>query len=335
MRKVRRPGLELTPAGTDLDILAFVRAGGIKRLGPACRRAPWGRAAIVCTRGPAVLEEGVSAMEISRRDILRFSVAGSSATALGGLVGSGVDRQPVRTQAEALRIANAKVTPSVCPFCSVGCATLVHTVDGQIVNIEGDSRSPHNEGTLCPKGAATFQLHINPNRPTQVLHRAPGATGWEVWDLNRAMDRVAELVKQTPDQPFIEPLPTGKVVNTTPGRGAPALSRTFTRPSARARTSRFWAASFVTSSRANAGTAIGSFGRGSGPIATPPRSSTRTTRMPRTTTACFRDSWSTRAEYRSGPTTGPSANTTTRAGTTTPRSSAIRARARQPRSPLR
>jgi formate dehydrogenase major subunit len=48
------------------------------------------------------------------------------------------------------------------------------------VNIEGDSRSPHNEGTLCPKGAATFQLHINPNRPTQVLHRAPGATAWEV-----------------------------------------------------------------------------------------------------------------------------------------------------------
>ena len=24
-----------------------------------------------------------------------------------------------------------------------------------IVDIEGDPRSPHNEGTLCPKGAAT------------------------------------------------------------------------------------------------------------------------------------------------------------------------------------
>ena len=80
----------------------------------------------------------------------------------------------------------------------------MHTVDGQIVNIEGDSRSPHNEGTLCPKGAATFQLHVNPNRPTQVLHRAPGATEWEVWDLNRAMDRVAELVKKTRDETFIE-----------------------------------------------------------------------------------------------------------------------------------
>ena len=154
-------------------------------------------------------------MDISRRDLLRLSVAGGSATALGGLIGSGVNLGPVVAHAQELRIAKAKVTPSVCPFCSVGCATLVHSVDGQIVNIEGDSRSPHNEGALCPKGAATFQLHINPNRPTQVLHRGAGATEWEVWDLNRAMDRVAELVKKTRDQTFIETLGNGKLVNGT------------------------------------------------------------------------------------------------------------------------
>jgi formate dehydrogenase major subunit len=156
-------------------------------------------------------------MEISRRDILRLSLAGGAGTALGGLVASGVDLAPVVARAQELRIAKATVTPSVCPFCAVGCATLVHTVDGQIVNIEGDPRSPHNEGTLCPKGAATFQLHINPNRPTQVLHRAPGATDWEVWDLNRAMDRVAELVKTARDETFIERLQDGKVVNATTG----------------------------------------------------------------------------------------------------------------------
>src|SRR5918999_2873498 len=154
-------------------------------------------------------------MEMSRRDVLRLSVAGGGATALGGLIGAGVNLAPVVAQAQQLRIADAKVTPSVCPFCSVGCAMLVHTVDGRIVNIEGDPRSPHNEGTLCPKGAATFQLHINPNRPTRVLHRAPGATEWEVWDLNRAMDRVAELVKKTRDEMFIERLQNGKLVNAT------------------------------------------------------------------------------------------------------------------------
>jgi formate dehydrogenase major subunit len=155
-------------------------------------------------------------MDLSRRDLLRLSVAGGAGTALGGLIASGVDLAPTVAKAQQLRIRDAKVTPSVCPFCAVGCATLVHTVDGQIVNIEGDPRSPHNEGCLCPKGAATFQLHINPNRPVQVLHRAPGAADWEVWDLNRAMDRVAELVKQTRDETFIERLPSnGKLVNAT------------------------------------------------------------------------------------------------------------------------
>ena len=156
-------------------------------------------------------------MEPSRRDVLRLSIAGGSGTALGGLIASGVSLSGVVAKAQDLRIAKAKVTPSVCPFCSVGCATLVHTINGQIVNIEGDSRSPHNEGSLCPKGAATFQLHINPNRPTQVLHRAPGATEWEVWDLNRAMDRVAVLMKKTRDETFIEKLPNGKAVNATTG----------------------------------------------------------------------------------------------------------------------
>ena len=152
-------------------------------------------------------------VRLSRRDL--FRVAGGGATALGGLVAAGVSLAPAVARAQQLRVANAQVTPSVCPFCSVGCATLVHTIDGQIVNIEGDPRSPHNEGTLCPKGAATFQLHVNPNRPIQVLHRAPGATEWEVWELNRAMDRVAELVKQARDETFIERLQNGKLVNAT------------------------------------------------------------------------------------------------------------------------
>ena len=153
--------------------------------------------------------------DLSRRDLLRLSLAGGAGTALGGLIASGTDLAPVVARAQQLRIKDAKITPSVCPFCSVGCATLVHTVDGKIVNVEGDPRSPHNEGALCPKGAATFQLHINPNRPVQVLHRAPGAADWEVWDLNKAMDRVAELLKKTRDETFIERLANGKLVNAT------------------------------------------------------------------------------------------------------------------------
>jgi formate dehydrogenase major subunit len=155
-------------------------------------------------------------MEISRREFLQLLGGAGGGTALSGLVASGAGLAPTIARAQELRIKDAKTTPSVCPYCSVGCATLVHTIDGRIVNIEGDPRSPHNEGTLCPKGAAIFQLHVNPNRPTQVLHRAPGAADWEVWDLERTMNRIAELTKKTRDETFIERLPNGKLVNMTP-----------------------------------------------------------------------------------------------------------------------
>ena len=155
-------------------------------------------------------------MDISRRGFFTTAAASAAGTAIGGLAGFGASLAPALARAEELRIKNAKTVPSLCPYCSVGCATLVHVVDGKITNIEGDPRSPHNEGSLCPKGAATFQLHINPNRLTKVLHRAPGATDWEVWDLEKAMARVAELTKTTRDETYIEKLENGKVANMTP-----------------------------------------------------------------------------------------------------------------------
>ena len=83
------------------------------------------------------------------------------------------------------------------------------------MNIEGDSQSPHSEGTLCPKGAAAYQLHVNPKRATRVLHRKPGADRWDEVPLAWALDRVAALVKQTREETFIERLPDGNLVNHT------------------------------------------------------------------------------------------------------------------------
>jgi formate dehydrogenase major subunit len=154
--------------------------------------------------------------QYSRRQFLRVSAVGvAPGTALGSLIGIGASLAPATARAQQLRIKDAKATPSICPYCSVGCATIVHTIGGEIVNIEGDRRSPHNEGCLCPKGAATYQLHKNPNRATKVLHRKPGAAGWEEVELDWAMDRVAELVKKTRDDTFVERLPDGTLVNQT------------------------------------------------------------------------------------------------------------------------
>src|SRR5881392_3890587 len=77
------------------------------------------------------------------------------------------------------RLDGATVTHSVCPYCAVGCATDIYTKAGQVIDIEGNPDSPINEGTLCPKGANTYQYVVNPNRVTTVLYRAPYADHWE------------------------------------------------------------------------------------------------------------------------------------------------------------
>ena len=156
-------------------------------------------------------------MTVSRRDFLRISGTVMAGTAVGALASLGTDLRPKVALAKEARIKEAKAVPSVCPYCAVGCGLLVHVVDDKIVNIEGNPASPINQGNLCPKGAATFQLHVNPNRLTKVLHRRPGAKDWEVMELDAAMDRVAELVKKTRDETFVERLPNGKVVNHTTG----------------------------------------------------------------------------------------------------------------------
>jgi formate dehydrogenase major subunit len=114
------------------------------------------------------------------------------------------------------RLADAdRVGTSICPYCAVGCAQLVYTRGNQVLHIEGDPRSPINQGTLCPKGAATFGWMVNPQRLTTVKYRAPYADHWEERPLAWAMDRIADRIKQTRDETFVHQLPDGTVVNHT------------------------------------------------------------------------------------------------------------------------
>jgi formate dehydrogenase major subunit len=156
-------------------------------------------------------------MAVTRRSFFKQAAGVSVGTAVGALASLGADLTTKVARAQELRISKAKVTHSVCCYCSVGCGLLVHTVDDQIVNIEGNPASPLNYGNLCPKGAAVFQLHVNPNRLTKTLYRKPGGTSWEVVELDWAMDRVAQLVKQARDETFIEKSPDGKTLMMSPG----------------------------------------------------------------------------------------------------------------------
>ena len=96
------------------------------------------------------------------------------------------------------RIVEAdKVAKSVCPYCAVGCGQNVFVKDGKVVQIEGDPDSPVSRGRLCPKGSASLQLTTGSARRYEVLHRKPGATDWDVLELEAAMDMVADRVIET------------------------------------------------------------------------------------------------------------------------------------------
>src|SRR5829696_2966612 len=117
--------------------------------------------------------------------------------AAAGLLGLGFDLRAAQAEVRQSRFRNTREVPGVCPYCAVGCGQLVAVRDGKIINIEGNPDSPINRGTLCPKGAASYQLAVNPLRATKVLYRAPGAREWQERPLDWAMDQIARRVKDT------------------------------------------------------------------------------------------------------------------------------------------
>ncbi len=117
--------------------------------------------------------------------------------------GTGPEAMSDRTRAIGARIEGAEVARSVCPYCGVGCGQLVHHKDGKLLAIEGDPESPINQGTLCPKGAASYELLTHPGRLTKVLYRAPYAKQWTTIGLDEAMDRIADLVWETRRRTFV------------------------------------------------------------------------------------------------------------------------------------
>src|ERR671936_1326453 len=72
-----------------------------------------------------------------------------------------------------------RVGTSICPYCAVGCAQLIYAKGNDIIHVEGDPSSPINQGTLCPKGAATIGWLLSPQRLSKVKYRAPYSNRWE------------------------------------------------------------------------------------------------------------------------------------------------------------
>jgi formate dehydrogenase major subunit len=109
------------------------------------------------------------------------------------------------------------VAKSICPFCAVGCAQLVYVKDGEVTQIEGDPASPISRGRLCPKGAASKNMHSGPLREQRVKYRPPYGRRWQELSLDEAMEMIADRIVQTREATWEEATPEGNPAKRTMG----------------------------------------------------------------------------------------------------------------------
>src|ERR671933_2978255 len=119
----------------------------------------------------------------------------------GDPLGLGKAVQSERSRSLTPRIDHADhVARSICPFCAVGCAQLVYVKGGEVIQIEGDPASPISRGRLCPKGAASKNMHSGPLREYKVKYRRPYATRWEELSLDDAMEMIVDRILEAREQ---------------------------------------------------------------------------------------------------------------------------------------
>jgi formate dehydrogenase major subunit len=160
-------------------------------------------------------------MQPTRRDFLKLSTLGGTAVSMLGF-----DLAPAYAAVRELKIARTTETRSTCPYCSVSCGVIIHTLGDRsrnvkpvVVHVEGDADHPINQGTLCPKGVTLKQNIVNDLRLTKVKYRAPGSSAWEDKSWDWAIDRIARLVKQTRDERLIGRDASGRTLNALTAMG--------------------------------------------------------------------------------------------------------------------
>lgn len=140
-------------------------------------------------------------VNVTRRQFLKLSGAIAATLAVVEL---GFDEKSAKAKSNELKIAKLTPTPTICPYCSVGCGILVYAnkEGNDVVYTEGDPDHPISEGTLCSKGTTVRQVFTSENRVTTPMYRAPGSDKWEKVDWDFALERVAKNMKETRDKGF-------------------------------------------------------------------------------------------------------------------------------------
>jgi formate dehydrogenase major subunit len=154
----------------------------------------------------------------TRRDFLTTGLTTGTAAVMASVLG--FDLKTAYAQAKELKIARTTETRSTCPYCSVSCGVIIHTIGDkaknvtpQAVHVEGDPDHPINRGTLCPKGSSLMQDILNDRRLLKPQVRRPGSDHWEDITWDRAFAEIGRHVKKTRDETFITTDAQGRTVN--------------------------------------------------------------------------------------------------------------------------
>ena len=154
-------------------------------------------------------------MEVSRRTFIKTTLIGGAGVSVFGF-----NLAPVYAQTQGLKIAQTTETRSTCPYCSVSCGVIIHTLGDksknaipQVVHVEGDPDHPINRGTLCPKGASLEQDINNERRLLKPQVRRRGSDHWDDISWDDAFNEIARWVKKTRDATFIEKDAQGRTAN--------------------------------------------------------------------------------------------------------------------------
>lgn len=138
-------------------------------------------------------------VNVTRRQFLKLSGAMAATLAIVEL---GFDEKEVQAKASTFKIEKLKPTPSICPYCGVGCGVLVYSNGDDVVYTEGDPDHPINQGRLCSKGSTIRQVYTSDRRVLTPKYRAPGSDKWEEVEWDWAIDEIAKRMKDTRDRTF-------------------------------------------------------------------------------------------------------------------------------------
>ena len=156
-------------------------------------------------------------MQVTRRQFFKICGAGLGASSVAYL---GFSPEPALAEVRAFKLAHTKESRSICPYCSVSCGVLMHTMGSgaknahsSIIHIEGDPDNPVNRGTLCPKGAGLLDMIKSESRLKQPEYRAPGDDKWQAISWDDAFTKIARLMKDDRDANFVVKNDKGELVN--------------------------------------------------------------------------------------------------------------------------